>query len=145
MKHFQLVIPSWKIFTRGWKWNLRNNWKSANSTEFTACNKQNLKKYCWWGVAESLNFSLSVPCCCKMTIKGSVSGWSPFALSLLEEMLLHTHVCVKCIHRTCKLLQAVSEEEKIYHITSAPLTGHQPRDFVVLVSQRQPCRPQWVF
>lgn len=51
-------------------------------------------------------------------------------------------VCVKCIHRTCEILQAVSEEEKIYHVTSAPMTGHQPRDFVVLVSQRQPCRPQ---
>ncbi|XP_063277477.1 acetyl-coenzyme A thioesterase isoform X3 [Prinia subflava] len=43
---------------------------------------------------------------------------------------------------TCEVLQAVSEEEKIYHVTSAPMTGHQPRDFVILVSQRQPCRPQ---
>ncbi|XP_015508938.1 acetyl-coenzyme A thioesterase isoform X1 [Parus major] len=43
---------------------------------------------------------------------------------------------------TCELLQAVSEEEKIYHVTSAPMTGHPPRDFVILVSQRQPCRPQ---
>ncbi|NWH38975.1 ACO12 thioesterase, partial [Chloropsis hardwickii] len=45
-------------------------------------------------------------------------------------------------HRTCELLQAVSEEEKIYRVTSAPMTGHQPRDFVILVSQRRPCRPQ---
>ncbi|KAI1239630.1 hypothetical protein IHE44_0011050 [Lamprotornis superbus] len=44
--------------------------------------------------------------------------------------------------QTCEVLQAVSEEEKIYHITSAPITGHQPRDFVILVSLRQPCRPQ---
>nr|XP_021407508.1 acetyl-coenzyme A thioesterase isoform X1 [Lonchura striata domestica] len=43
---------------------------------------------------------------------------------------------------TCEVLQAVSEEEKIYHVTSAPMAGHQPRDFVILVSQRQPCRPQ---
>ncbi|XP_058683106.1 acetyl-coenzyme A thioesterase isoform X3 [Poecile atricapillus] len=42
----------------------------------------------------------------------------------------------------CELLQAVSEEEKIYHVISAPMTGHPPRDFVILVSQRQPCRPQ---
>ncbi|NWV14090.1 ACO12 thioesterase, partial [Ptilonorhynchus violaceus] len=43
---------------------------------------------------------------------------------------------------TCKVLQSVSEEEKIYHITSPATMGHKPRDFVVLVSQRQPCRPQ---
>ncbi|NXS18173.1 ACO12 thioesterase, partial [Mystacornis crossleyi] len=43
---------------------------------------------------------------------------------------------------TCKVLQAVSEEEKIYHVTAPPTTGHKPRDFVILVSQRQPCRPQ---
>ncbi|NWV83239.1 ACO12 thioesterase, partial [Dasyornis broadbenti] len=43
---------------------------------------------------------------------------------------------------TCKVLQAVSEEEKIYHVTSPPMMGHKPRDFVILVSQRQPCRPQ---
>ncbi|XP_066424971.1 acetyl-coenzyme A thioesterase isoform X3 [Molothrus aeneus] len=43
---------------------------------------------------------------------------------------------------TCEVLQAVSEEEKIYHVTSGPTAGHQPRDFVILVSQRQPCQPQ---
>ncbi|KAM7024133.1 acetyl-coenzyme A thioesterase isoform 2-T2 [Acridotheres tristis] len=44
--------------------------------------------------------------------------------------------------QTCEILQAVSEEEKIYHVTSAPMTGHRPRDFIILVSLRQPCRPQ---
>uniref|UniRef100_A0A8C3MI94 Uncharacterized protein n=1 Tax=Geospiza parvula TaxID=87175 RepID=A0A8C3MI94_GEOPR len=43
---------------------------------------------------------------------------------------------------TCEVLQAVSEEEKIYYVTSGPTAGHQPRDFVILVSQRQPCQPQ---
>ncbi|XP_039422417.1 acetyl-coenzyme A thioesterase [Corvus cornix cornix] len=43
---------------------------------------------------------------------------------------------------TCEVLQAVSEEEKIYRLTAPPTTGHKPRDFVILVSQRQPCRPQ---
>ncbi|NWR47113.1 ACO12 thioesterase, partial [Regulus satrapa] len=43
---------------------------------------------------------------------------------------------------TCEVLQAVSDEEKIYHVTAPPMTGHQPRDFVILVSLRQPCRPQ---
>ncbi|NWU67269.1 ACO12 thioesterase, partial [Pterocles burchelli] len=42
---------------------------------------------------------------------------------------------------TCEVLQAVSEDEKIYYVTSPPMTGHKPRDFVLLVSQRQPCKP----
>lgn len=69
----------------------------------------------------------------------------PLCTEFVKEMLLHTpgpDVCVKCVCRTCEVLQAVSEEEKIYHVTAAPTTGHKPRDFVILVSQRQPCRPQ---
>ncbi|XP_010147003.1 PREDICTED: acyl-coenzyme A thioesterase 12-like, partial [Eurypyga helias] len=42
---------------------------------------------------------------------------------------------------TCEVLQAVNEDEKIYYVTSPPVTGHKPRDFVILVSQRQPCKP----
>ncbi|NXM07478.1 ACO12 thioesterase, partial [Tyrannus savana] len=42
---------------------------------------------------------------------------------------------------TCEVLQAVSEEEKIYYVTSPPTRGHESRDFVILVSQRQPCKP----
>ncbi|XP_021236050.1 acyl-coenzyme A thioesterase 12 isoform X2 [Numida meleagris] len=42
---------------------------------------------------------------------------------------------------TCEVLQAVSEDDKIYYITSPPVTGHQPRDFVILVSRRQPLEP----
>ncbi|NXL91706.1 ACO12 thioesterase, partial [Alectura lathami] len=42
---------------------------------------------------------------------------------------------------TCEVLQAVSEDEKIYYVTSPPMTGHKPRDFVILVSQRQPSQP----
>ncbi|XP_051499651.1 acetyl-coenzyme A thioesterase isoform X9 [Apus apus] len=42
---------------------------------------------------------------------------------------------------TCEVLQDVNEDEKIYYITSPPMTGHKPRDFVILVSQRQPCKP----
>ncbi|XP_040512334.1 acetyl-coenzyme A thioesterase isoform X2 [Gallus gallus] len=44
---------------------------------------------------------------------------------------------------TCEVLQAVSEDDKIYYITSPPppMTGHQPRDFVILVSRRQPLEP----
>ncbi|NXX64944.1 ACO12 thioesterase, partial [Spizella passerina] len=43
---------------------------------------------------------------------------------------------------TCEVLQAVSEKEKIYHVTCGAAAGHDPRDFVILVSQRQPCQPQ---
>ncbi|XP_063996362.1 acetyl-coenzyme A thioesterase isoform X3 [Pogoniulus pusillus] len=42
---------------------------------------------------------------------------------------------------TCKVLQAVTEDEKIYYVTSPPITGHKPKDFVILVSQRQPSKP----
>ncbi|NXC20438.1 ACO12 thioesterase, partial [Corythaeola cristata] len=42
---------------------------------------------------------------------------------------------------TCEVLQAVNEDEKIYYVTSPPTTGRKPRDFVILVSQRQPCKP----
>lgn len=109
MKHFQLVIPPWKIFTREWKWNLRDTWKSTISAEFTACNKRNLKKYCWWGVAENLSFSLCLPCCWNMQIKGSVLGWSPFALSLWRRCCC-THQGLTCVWnvfagraRSCRL------------------------------------------
>uniref|UniRef100_A0A8C6K4D9 Uncharacterized protein n=1 Tax=Melopsittacus undulatus TaxID=13146 RepID=A0A8C6K4D9_MELUD len=50
-------------------------------------------------------------------------------------------MCIKCICRTCKVLQAVNEDDKIYYVTSPPMTGHKPRDFVILVSQRQPFKP----
>ncbi|KAM9262094.1 acetyl-coenzyme A thioesterase [Morus bassanus] len=42
---------------------------------------------------------------------------------------------------TCEVLQALNEDEKIYYVTCPPVTGHKPKDFVILVSQRQPCKP----
>lgn len=54
-------------------------------------------------------------------------------------------VCAKCLHRACEVLQDVSEREKIYHVISGPTAGRQPKDFVILVSQREPCQPQWVW
>ncbi|NXG20949.1 ACO12 thioesterase, partial [Grallaria varia] len=44
--------------------------------------------------------------------------------------------------QTCEVVQSVSEEEKIYHVTSPPRRGHKPTDFVILVSQRQPSKPR---
>ncbi|XP_064356953.1 acetyl-coenzyme A thioesterase [Dromaius novaehollandiae] len=42
---------------------------------------------------------------------------------------------------TCEVLQAVHEDERIYYVTSPSVSGHKPKDFVVLVSRRQPCKP----
>ncbi|XP_038258370.1 acetyl-coenzyme A thioesterase isoform X1 [Dermochelys coriacea] len=41
---------------------------------------------------------------------------------------------------TCEVVENVNEDEKIYHITSPSVNGEKPKDFVVLVSQRQPCK-----
>ncbi|XP_064294666.1 acetyl-coenzyme A thioesterase [Phalacrocorax carbo] len=42
---------------------------------------------------------------------------------------------------TCDLLQALNNDEKIYYVTCPPVAGHKARDFVILVSQRQACKP----
>ncbi|XP_071658661.1 acetyl-coenzyme A thioesterase isoform X2 [Patagioenas fasciata] len=64
---------------------------------------------------------------------------SRLAFSLLSDFTLcqqwDKHVL------SCEVLQAVNEDEKIYYVTSLPVTGDKPRDFVILVSQRQPCKP----
>ncbi|EMP29539.1 Acyl-coenzyme A thioesterase 12 [Chelonia mydas] len=41
---------------------------------------------------------------------------------------------------TCEVVENVNEDEKIYHITSPSVKGDKPKDFVVLVSRRQPCK-----
>nr|XP_006124428.1 acyl-coenzyme A thioesterase 12 [Pelodiscus sinensis] len=41
---------------------------------------------------------------------------------------------------TCEVIEDVNEDEKIYHITSPSVNGDNPKDFVVLVSRRQPCK-----
>ncbi|XP_054137293.1 acetyl-coenzyme A thioesterase-like, partial [Melozone crissalis] len=40
--------------------------------------------------------------------------------------------------QACKVVEDVSQSEKIYHLTSGPTAGRQPKDFVVLVSLREP-------
>ncbi|KFP33179.1 Acyl-coenzyme A thioesterase 12, partial [Colius striatus] len=42
---------------------------------------------------------------------------------------------------TCDLLEVVTEDEKIYHVTSPHVTGNKPKDFVILVSQKKPRKP----
>ncbi|NWY02697.1 ACO12 thioesterase, partial [Nothoprocta ornata] len=41
---------------------------------------------------------------------------------------------------TCEVLQALNEDEKIYYVTSPPVSGRKASDFVILVSRRQPCK-----
>uniref|UniRef100_A0A8C0F0B1 Acyl-CoA thioesterase 12 n=1 Tax=Bubo bubo TaxID=30461 RepID=A0A8C0F0B1_BUBBB len=64
---------------------------------------------------------------------------SHLAFSLLSDFTLRQQWDKHFL--TCEVLQAVNEDEKIYYVTSPPITGHKPRDFVILVSQRQPCKP----
>ncbi|XP_057277370.1 acetyl-coenzyme A thioesterase isoform X2 [Pezoporus wallicus] len=64
---------------------------------------------------------------------------SHLAFSLLSDFTLRLQWDKHFL--TCKVLQAVNEDDKIYYVTSPPMTGHKPRDFVVLVSQRQPFKP----
>ncbi|XP_064591681.1 acetyl-coenzyme A thioesterase [Zonotrichia leucophrys gambelii] len=45
-------------------------------------------------------------------------------------------------YSSCEVLEDVNKREKIYHVISGPTAGCQPMDFVILVSQRQPCQPQ---
>ncbi|NXK87582.1 ACO12 thioesterase, partial [Formicarius rufipectus] len=65
---------------------------------------------------------------------------SPLAFSLLSDFTLRQEWDKH--FQTCEVLQAVSEEEKIYYVTSPPRRGHRPKDFVILVSGRQPCKPR---
>ncbi|NXC26407.1 ACO12 thioesterase, partial [Campylorhamphus procurvoides] len=65
---------------------------------------------------------------------------SPLAFSLLSDFTLRQEWDKHFL--TCEVLRAVGEEEKIYYVTSPPRRGHKPRDFVILVSQRQPCKPR---
>lgn len=87
-------------------------------------------------------------CCLNMNIIGLLLGWNICMYSVFCRRCccIHQglHVCVKCICRTCKVLQAVNEDDKIYYVTSPPMTGHKPRDFVILVSQRWPFKARWV-
>ncbi|XP_065517772.1 acetyl-coenzyme A thioesterase [Lathamus discolor] len=64
---------------------------------------------------------------------------SHLAFSLLSDFTLRLQWDKHFL--TCKVLQDVDEDDKIYYVTSPPMSGHKPRDFVILVSQRQPFKP----
>ncbi|NXT86735.1 ACO12 thioesterase, partial [Anhinga rufa] len=64
---------------------------------------------------------------------------SHVAFSLLSDYTFHQGWDKEFI--TCEILQAVNEDEKIYYVTCPPRRGHKPRDFVILVTRRQPRNP----
>ncbi len=42
--------------------------------------------------------------------------------------------------RSCEEVEKADEEETIYHIKCTTANGSRSRDFVVLLSKRQPCK-----
>ncbi|KAM6475265.1 acetyl-coenzyme A thioesterase isoform 2-T2 [Liasis olivaceus] len=64
---------------------------------------------------------------------------SKLAFSLLSNFSLHKHWTK--YYSNCRVMERVTEEDKIYHITSsASANGKKPRDFLILVSQREPSK-----
>ncbi|MGH0132676.1 UNVERIFIED_CONTAM: hypothetical protein FKN15_040034, partial [Acipenser sinensis] len=43
-------------------------------------------------------------------------------------------------YSSCEEVQVVNEDDKLYHITCPAVNKDKPRDFVVLMSRRQPCK-----
>lgn len=41
-----------------------------------------------------------------------------------------------CLHRSCEVIDWVSEDDQIYYITCPKANGDKPKDLVVLVSRR---------
>nr|XP_020645926.1 acyl-coenzyme A thioesterase 12 isoform X1 [Pogona vitticeps] len=75
-----------------------------------------------------------------ISIKAEMQVWIPskIAFLLLSDFTLHVHWAKQYL--TCRVLERVSEEDKIYHITSPSVNGNKPDDFLILVSQRKPCK-----
>lgn len=47
--------------------------------------------------------------------------------------------------RSCEEVEKADEEETIYHIKCTTVNGSKSRDFVVLLSKRQPCKDGYEF
>ncbi|XP_063151547.1 acetyl-coenzyme A thioesterase [Candoia aspera] len=62
---------------------------------------------------------------------------SKLAFFLLSNFSLYKHWTKYCLN--CRVREYVTEEDKIYHITSsASANGNKPKDFLILVSRREP-------
>ncbi|XP_053155769.1 acetyl-coenzyme A thioesterase isoform X2 [Hemicordylus capensis] len=83
-------------------------------------------------------FSLKERDALSVKVEMQVQVSSELAFSLLSDFTLHVHWDPWC--STCRVIKSVTREDKIYHITSPPANGNKPNDFLILVSQRQPCK-----
>nr|XP_028604745.1 acyl-coenzyme A thioesterase 12 isoform X2 [Podarcis muralis] len=96
----------------------------------------------WEMISTSLDyikmFTLEETDALSIKVEMQVRISSELAFSLLSDFRHHVH-WVKH-YSTCKVIQNVTEEDKIYHITSISINGNKPDDFLILVSQRKPCK-----
>ncbi|XP_053265189.1 acetyl-coenzyme A thioesterase isoform X2 [Podarcis raffonei] len=96
----------------------------------------------WEMISTSLDyikmFTLEETDALSVKVEMQVRISSELAFSLLSDFRHHVH-WVKH-YSTCKVIQNVTEEDKIYHITSISINGNKPDDFLILVSQRKPCK-----
>lgn len=54
---------------------------------------------------------------------------------------LNTKMCYCSVFlRSCKEVEKADEEETVYHVNCATINGGKCRDFVFLLSKRQPCK-----
>ncbi|XP_030049195.1 acetyl-coenzyme A thioesterase [Microcaecilia unicolor] len=60
------------------------------------------------------------------------------AFSLLSDLNLRKHW--DSHYLDCEFIKNVNEDDKMYHIICPPVNGEKLQDFVVLMSQRQPCK-----
>ncbi|XP_066473172.1 acetyl-coenzyme A thioesterase [Tiliqua scincoides] len=93
-----------------------------------------------WEITSTLGnikvFSLVEKDSLSIKIEMQVHVPSELAFSLLSDFTLHVHWDPHCL--TCRVLESVTKEDKIYHITSPSVNGNKPNDFLVLVSQKKP-------
>ncbi|XP_015278774.1 PREDICTED: acyl-coenzyme A thioesterase 12 [Gekko japonicus] len=63
---------------------------------------------------------------------------SELAFSLLSDFTLQAHWDKYCL--TSRIVQNITEDDKIYSITSPSVNGNKSNDFLILVSRRKPCK-----
>ncbi|XP_033019820.1 acetyl-coenzyme A thioesterase isoform X3 [Lacerta agilis] len=96
----------------------------------------------WEMISTSLDyikmFTLEETDALSVKVEMQVRISSELAFSLLSDFRHHVQWAKH--YSTCKVIQNVTEEDKIYHITSISINGNKPDDFLILVSQRKPCK-----
>ncbi|XP_034955866.1 acetyl-coenzyme A thioesterase isoform X2 [Zootoca vivipara] len=96
----------------------------------------------WEMISTSLDcikmFTLEETDALSVKVEMQVRISSELAFSLLSDFRHHVQWAKH--YSTCKVIQNVTGEDKIYHITSISINGNKPDDFLILVSQRKPCK-----